>query len=49
MSGKCLQKSPTAHSVHCKNTHRNSAWFIEVGFFVVKAIRLDIDNSLAQG
>lgn len=49
MSGKSLQKSPTAHSVHCKNIHRNSAWFIEVGFFVLKEISLDIDNSLAQG
>lgn len=49
MSGKCLQKSPTAHSIHCKNIHRKSFWFTEVGFFVLKAISLDIGNSLAQG
>ncbi len=48
MSGKCLQESPTAHSIHCKNIHRNSAWFIEVGFFVLKQL-VDIGNSLAQG
>lgn len=49
MSGKCLQKSPTDQCIHCKTIHRNPAWFIEVGFFVLQAISLDIDNSLAQG